>query len=113
MESNIEMTTSKKYEIMRVEILDYIRKIGFTPINVQCGNGYFIFDMAFGFTLLNLMKTVKKSQIAVNFLLKENYLLINLNQPLVIIVKKLKRMARIINSLITSLLLILRVCYMK
>ena len=45
MESNIEMTTSKKYEIMRGEILDYIRKIGFTPINVQCGNGYFIFDM--------------------------------------------------------------------
>ena len=39
------MTTSKKYEIMRGEILDYIKKIGFTPINVQCGNGYFIFDM--------------------------------------------------------------------
>ena len=45
MENNIEMTTSKKYEIMRGEILDYIRKIGFTPINVQYGNGYFIFDM--------------------------------------------------------------------
>ena len=45
MENNIEMTTSKKYEIMRGEILDYIKKIGFTPINVQCGNGYFIFDM--------------------------------------------------------------------
>lgn len=39
------MTTSKKYEIMRGEILDYIKRIGFTPINVQCGNGYFIFDM--------------------------------------------------------------------
>lgn len=39
------MTTSKKYEIMRGEILDYIKKIGFTPINIQCGNGYFIFDM--------------------------------------------------------------------
>ena len=45
MENNIEMTTAKKYEIMRGEILDYIRKIGFTPINVQYGNGYFIFDM--------------------------------------------------------------------
>ena len=45
MESNIEMATAKKYEIMRGEILDYIRKIGFTPINIQCGNGYFIFDM--------------------------------------------------------------------
>ena len=45
MEGNNEMTTSKKYEIMRGEILDYIKKIGFTPINVQCGNGYFIFDM--------------------------------------------------------------------
>lgn len=45
MENNIEMTTSKKYEIMRGEILDYIKRIGFTPINVQCGNGYFIFDM--------------------------------------------------------------------
>ena len=45
MENNIEMTTSKKYEIMRGEILDYIKKIGFTPINIQCGNGYFIFDM--------------------------------------------------------------------
>lgn len=45
MGSNAEMTTSKKYEIMRGEILDYIRKIGFTPVNVQCGNGYFIFDM--------------------------------------------------------------------
>ena len=39
------MTTSKKYEIMRGEILDYIKKIGFTPINIQYGNGYFIFDM--------------------------------------------------------------------
>ena len=38
MEGNNEMTTSKKYEIMRGEILDYIKKIGFTPINVQCGN---------------------------------------------------------------------------
>lgn len=45
MGNNIEMTTAKKYEIMRGEILDYIRKIGFTPVNVQCGNGYFIFDM--------------------------------------------------------------------
>ena len=45
MNNNTEMTTSKKYEIMRGEILDYIKKIGFTPINVQCGNGYFIFDM--------------------------------------------------------------------
>ena len=45
MDNNTEMTTSKKYEIMRGEILDYIKKIGFTPINVQCGNGYFIFDM--------------------------------------------------------------------
>ena len=45
MVNNIEMTTSKKYEIMRGEILDYIRKIGFTPINAQYGNGYFIFDM--------------------------------------------------------------------
>ena len=45
MECNNEMTTSKKYEIMRGEILDYIRKIGFTPIDIQCGNGYFIFDM--------------------------------------------------------------------
>ena len=45
MDNNTEMTTSKKYEIMRGEILDYIKKIGFTPINIQCGNGYFIFDM--------------------------------------------------------------------
>lgn len=45
MDNNTEMTTSKKYEIMRGEILDYIKKIGFTPINIQYGNGYFIFDM--------------------------------------------------------------------
>ena len=45
MDNNTEMTTSKKYEIMRGEIFDYIKKIGFTPINIQCGNGYFIFDM--------------------------------------------------------------------
>ena len=45
MDNNTEMTTSKKYEIMRGEILDYIKKIGFTPIDIQCGNGYFIFDM--------------------------------------------------------------------
>ena len=45
MDNNTEMTTSKKYEIMRGEIFDYIKKIGFTPINAQYGNGYFIFDM--------------------------------------------------------------------
>lgn len=45
MDNNTEMTTSKKYEIMRGEIFDYIKKIGFTPINAQYNNGYFIFYM--------------------------------------------------------------------
>lgn len=45
MDNNTEMTTSKKYEIMCGEILDYIKKIGFTPINIQYNNGYYIFYM--------------------------------------------------------------------